>query len=216
MYHSLKSIGWAGVAWVGLAGISPLHAQGVLPPQSSIGISTAPVNRLPLLIGDRLPVSITVSSDTIRSLISYKASIEVLAIAFLSPDCSQESAGRADWRRFYEAYSNWHVAFVAVGVGSSERAAQLAEDLKKNELPIHVVRDSEGRDAKALKITQIPTLVLIDESGIIRYRGPLGLAASPNPRERTKYAREAIEAIISHTDSVHNAEPPTSAGCQLP
>ena len=214
MHFSLKAI---FVTALLCGGTQALDAQGVLPSPASVTVSTEPVSRRPILIGDQIPTTVTVldSSETVRSLLSFKAAIEVLAVAFLSPDCAEEGASRFDWKRFYEEYKDWHVAFVAVSIGNEPAALRLADDLKTTGLPLRVVRAPRTRAAQALRIERTPTLLLIDESGVLRYRGPLGLSSSKRPGDRRKYGREALEAIIGHTDSVPNPEPPTEAGCAV-
>src|SRR5579872_2028309 len=66
----------------------PARAQGLLPQRDNVSPSTASAH-VPLMIGDQVPENVMVLDvkGTQRSLLSYKAAIEVFAVVFVSPGC---------------------------------------------------------------------------------------------------------------------------------
>ena len=211
---------WVLILWLGL----PLaaHAQGVLPGTDDkkpervlVSSPTVPY----LLIGEEMPSKWTVTdmNGEIRSLASYKTSLEILVIEFVSSECPYNQTSWRDLKKFYEAYKDWKVAFVAVSSGKGERVQDLIDAMAKAGLPYPLVRDKNGEIARGLKITGIPEIVILDEDQMVRYRGALHDAIqTPGKRPKTWDAKKAINAVIGHVDSVPEAEPTTFIGCPWP
>jgi peroxiredoxin len=186
-------------------------AQGFLPP-NKVEISTADANHSgpSILVGDTVPATLTVtdSSGTTRSLLSYKTPLDVLVLGFFSARCPANVAAWHDLKLFYEAYKDWRVAFVAISANQGESLDELAGVMQKAGLPYTVVRDENQRVAIALHAKGAPEIMIVDESKVLRYRGSLRDAKVP-------YARQAMDAVIGHSDPVPNAEPGTSSGCPI-
>lgn len=173
---------------------SLLHAQGILPSSSEVHISTAG-SHIPVLIGEKVPENLIVqdSHGTKRTLLSYKAAIEILVVEFLSSRCAADQALEPELQRFYESYKGWHAAFVAVDMGGVDGPRA-----------IPVVRDPSGTLQHTLKVTETPEILLMDEDGFLRYRGPPG-----------RELRSAIDAVIGHTEPVPKPEPAVTTGCPV-
>jgi hypothetical protein len=196
---------------VGALASGALHAQGILPPGKP---SAAPRASATLLIGDRVTDALIVYDlqGSSRTLVSYKDALDVMVVEFLSARCPETQAQSLDWRHFYEAYKDWGVQFVAVESDSAEAPEDLVNALKQARISagssgigVPVVRDPQGSLPRIFGIEKIPALVILDEGGNLRYRGPMGGAA-----------RQAIDAVISHQEPVDQAEPPVTAGCPIP
>jgi len=181
------------------------HAKGILPSSNEVSISTA-TSHIPVLIGEKVPENLVVldSSGTKRTLLSYKAAIEVLVVEFLSPRCETDQTQGPDLRRFYESYKNWHVAFVAVNLGGTAGAGDLQEQFAKAGMKIPVVQDPSGTLRHILKVKATPEILIMDEDGFLMYRGPM-----------SRETRPAINAVIGHTDPVPHPEPAMSKGCPV-
>ena len=183
-----------------------LNAQGFLPPKESSSTATTTAQG-PLLIGEKVPESLVVLDENgkKRPLLSYKSAIEVMVLAVFSAGCPAKDAKWTEMARFYEEYKGWGVSFVAMNAGSPDSRTELAKTLYKEGLPILLVDSGDRSLWPILKVEYTPEVLIIDESGDLHYRGPVG-----------KEARQAIEAVIGHMDPVPNPEPPQNGGCPLP
>jgi len=172
-------------------------AQGFLPPPTP-STATAPSSQRALLIGDTVPESLAVTAEdgTKRTLLSYKSAIEVLVVVFIP---AHGQAGKAPWtalRRLTENYADWHVAFLAVDASSGGDGASLAGLLKRERLSWPVALDHRHEARDLLKVSGTPELLIVDEFGALRYRGPLS------------GAKGALDTVIGHLDPVKDPEPP--------
>ena len=189
-----------------------LSAQGILPPKTTAQAETAPPAPY-LLIGERVPDRLTVTdaNGKVLPLLSYKSALELLVVGFYSPRCSDNQALWRDLLRFYEAYKEWNVAFVGISSDTEENLSELSQAMSKAGLTYPALRDENHQVAKTLHAMAAPEIMIIDEWGHLRYRGPL----RSSDASRTPYAREAIEAVIGHVNSVPNAEPGDLTGCPI-
>jgi peroxiredoxin len=183
-----------------------LSAQGVLPPQKDATSQSTAANPY-LLIGDAVPETLTAldAEGKTRSLLSYKSVTEVLVIGFFSPRCE---ANEAAWRRlkhFYEAYKDWRVSFIGLSVQSDESLEELSQALKKAGLPYPVLRDEGQKAARALHVSVLPQIVIIDEWGQLRYRGSIDKS----------FSDKALESVIAHQEAVAVPEPTETNGCPI-
>jgi hypothetical protein len=102
-----------------------------------------------------------------------------------------------------ERYKDWRVAFLAINTSAPEMMPELTATLKREKLPWPTVQDDLHRVVSLLDITGTPEVLVIDEGGVIRYRGPVDSA----PR--------ALDAVIGHVDPVAHPEPPLKGACPL-
>jgi len=181
------------------------YAQGILPTSSEFHISTA-TSHIPVLIGEKVPENLIVldSSGTKRTLLSYKAAIEILVVEFLSPECEADQTLEPELHRFYESFKDWHVSFVAVDLDEVVSVGDFQDKLAKAGMKIPVLRDPAGILGHILKVTATPEILIMNEDGILMYRGPMG-----------RDTRPAINAVIGHTEPVPNPEPPITKGCPI-
>jgi thiol-disulfide isomerase/thioredoxin len=182
------------------------HAQGFLPPvsKSTSTVSDADFHS-PLLIGGEVPGSLTVIDENgkKRSLLSYKSYLEVLVVSFFSAECEEKKSAWPRFRRLDERYKDWRVAFLAVNVSTPEMLPELATTLKRQRLSWPTVQDDQHAAATLLNITGTPEALVIDESGVLKYRGPIDFVPA------------ALNAVISHVDPVTSPEPPLKGACAL-
>jgi len=197
----------------------PLHlyAQGILPPKAGPPTATPQAEKY-LLIDEHVPDSITVidANGKVRPLLTYKSALDVLVVGFYSPSCSYNQDSWTALKRFYDSYKEWNVAFVGVSATPNERLSDLADAMLKAGLTYPAVRDERQRAAVKLNATATPEILIIDEWGNLRYRGPLHDAIqTPGKKPHIEYARDALEAVIGHVDPVPSAEPGDFIGCPI-
>ena len=179
-------------------------AQGMLPPKSEAQ-QEKPAVRAYLMPGETVQktLAVTDAAGKSRPLLSYKAANDALVVGFFSARCPDNQARWAEIKRFYERFKGWHTAFLAVSVSSDETLEELTGATSKAGLPYPVARDEHQQVAQALHVLSVPMLVILDEWGQLRYRGPV------------KEAGNALEAVLGQ-EAVQNTEPAESKGCSLP
>ena len=139
-----------------------------------------------------------------RGLLTYKSPLEVMVIVAFSSQCAEQEARWKEIARFYEDYKDWRVSFVAIYAGSPDAGEVFAKKFAKTYAEVPLLTEEERFLTKVLNVQSVPEIVILDESGDLRYRGPVG-----------KDARKAIEAVIGHLEPVPEPEPPDPAGCPL-
>ena len=193
------------IFWFLIVGFAAsLRAQGLLPPPSS-STSTVSDIRHPLLIGDKIPDSLSLLDENAKSrkLLSYPSALDILVVVFFTSPCE---AGEALWpkfRKLNEDYKEWRVTFLAISTEPGQTPMRLPGILKHEKLPWPVLHDAQRSAASLLNIQATPEVVIIDEYGILKYRGPL------------TGARNALDTVISHLDAIKDPEPAMSGGCAL-
>jgi len=181
---------------------SVLKAQGMLPP-TSVSTGTAHETWHPLLIGDKVPESLVLDNEsaTRRSVLSYQSALDILVITFFSVPCASQKALWPEFRRLQENYHDWRVVFLAVSTEAGESPLPLPDILKHERIPWPVLRDDRKTADALFKVTATPETVIIDEFGILRYRGP------------ASGVRPALDAMVGHNDDVKDPEPVMGGGC---
>lgn len=88
------------------------------------------------------------------------------------PPCRQEMP---ELDKFAQKYSG-KVLFYAVNI--QESAEKAAEFMTQNKYTMNVLLDKDGEVAKTFRINAIPTTLVVDKQGVIKYRksGPVTLA----------------------------------------
>ena len=146
----------------------------------------------------------TDNDSKVRTVLSYKSYLEVFVVAFFSTPCDIPSSEWARFRRLDERYNDWRVAFLAVNTSAPEKLPEIATSLKHYKIPWPVAQDSAQAAATLFKISGTPEVVILDESGVLRYRGPIEKVPA------------ALDAVIGHTDDIGTPEPPFTPACPLP
>ncbi len=186
---------------------SVAEAQGMMPgAEPAVAISTAPLAHT-LLLGEQIPKGYTVTAETgqTRTVLSYKTRIDILMIMFLSTQCPEDTMHWGQLARFYENAKGWKVEFVFVNVGPPDTAEELKKRMTKAGLIGPLVTTSGRKVADDFGVKHVPTLMIADEGGYLRYRGPAN-----------KYARQAFEDTVGHIFLIKEPEPPFTDGCPLP
>jgi peroxiredoxin len=200
----LSASPWIWRGWLLVALAAQLHAQGLLPSKTEQPSNPRGVSR-PLLIGESVPETLSGIDENgkQRTLLSYKSPLEVLVVTYLTANCPAKQALWPKFQRFYASYKGWRVAFLAVSPKTQTAASEVAAALRHEKLPWRVLRDDTSSIVSKLKITGTPEVLIIDEYGTLRYRGPLAQTSA------------AMDSIIGHLQAVQNPEPPLEDACPL-
>jgi hypothetical protein len=147
-------------------------------------------------------LSVEDSSGAVRSLLSYKVATDALVVGFYSPRCALNQEVWWRLKRFYERYRGWHVSFVGVSVASDETLGELLDAMAWAGLPYPAVRDLNQQAARKLHVLRTPEILVIDEWGQLRYRGPVDGVS------------KAVEAVVGQ-EQVENPDAVTFKGCPI-
>jgi hypothetical protein len=184
-----------------------LVAQGMLPGTKEKAPPPAKPAHSYLLIGETVPKTLSVidRNGKPRSLLSYKSATDILVLGIYSPRCSANLQLWPSLKRIYDDYKDWHASFLALSVNTDETAEELQEALTHAKLPYPVARDDQQRAVRLLHATNLPEVLIIDEWGQLKYRGPAD----------SRTLRDALNTIIGHSDALANPEPQTWPGCPI-
>ena len=101
-------------------------------------------------------------------------------------------------RHLESAYREWKTAFVALSTSAPE---PLIQTFVAQKVHWQVVDDPSRRALHVLNARATPVVLLFDEWGYLRYRGPVDKAEA------------ALRTIIGRIESVNEPEPPVEGGC---
>ena len=186
-----------------IVGLAPmLRAQG-MPPTTFVSTGTAHETQHPLLIGDLVPESLALMNESavLRSVLSYKSAQDILVITFFSEPCDVDHPLWLKFRRLQEDYTDWRVVFLAVSTTPGDTFMHLPGTLKHEKIPWPVLHDGHKTAAALFKVAATPETMIIDEFGVLRYRGPVN------------GVRSALDALVGHNDDVKDPEPIMTGGC---
>lgn len=178
-------------------------AQGMFSPPPAVNASSSTLGA-PVLMGENVPETLTVTEaqGIRRPLLSYKSALEVLVVFFFSPACPPQQM--SDFHLFYNKFKEWHVAFVAVSSQNNDAVTALLKNANLEAIP--VVYDQSKNAVRLLNPPGTPWMMVLDETGHLRYRGPL----------HTPDTDQVMDDIIGHVQPVINPEPGGTPQCPLP
>jgi thiol-disulfide isomerase/thioredoxin len=194
------------------------RSQGMLPGKSQDASNATDNKNGVTLIGQTIPESLVVANanGTARTLLSFKAPVEVEVVIFFSNGCEAERQLLPEMGRFFNEYKDWHVSFVGINTQDPSTLESLTKTLRAANLEFPVVNDPERKIRREFNIQATPEVLVIDEGGVLRYRGPLnGCYDHPGKGPCQKYAANALDAVIGHIETVPHVEPDMSGGCPL-
>ena len=180
-----------------------LRAQGMLPgskaPEQIVASSET------LRIGDSVSMNVGVLDldRNARTFLSYKSVLQALVVVFVDKNCPGDNSTWRALDRLEKNYRDWKVAFLAIDPVKGASMTQMQEMFDRRKLGWSLARDPEGDVARLFNIQKLPTLLIVDESGYLRYRGPV------------EKAEKALKTVISHIDPLLDAEPAVVEGCSL-
>ena len=133
-----------------------------------------------------------------RSLRNYYRD-QVLVLAFLGTDCPLANRYVPQLKRLFAHYHPRGVLFVGVYPHAYEDLDMIAAHAADRDIPFPVLKDVGQRLARRLGIERTPTVAVLDQAGILRYRGIIddqyGVGYSrAKPTEEP--LRDALDALL--------------------
>lgn len=121
--------------------------------------------------GDKLP-ALTLPDEGGRAVVLPPTNGRVTVLNFWASWCPPCRGEMPDLAQFAQQHRG-QVNFYAINL--QESPAKVQAYLAREQLSLPVLFDQNGAAAQALRITAIPTTVLVDKNGVIRFRktGPV-------------------------------------------
>lgn len=111
------------------------------------------------------PVAFTLADTEGKSLTAGRPG-ELTIVNFWATWCPPCRSEMPELDRFAKQHKE--VTFYAVNI--QEPSEKIKEFMQKNNYSLHVLLDKDGTIAKKFQITAIPTTIVIDKNGNIKYR----------------------------------------------
>lgn len=144
-----------GTVWYLTAGKPPLSAEAPPPARPAAGV----------LLGNTLPEFQLLSLEGNKLTVGAPGKVTVLNFwATWCPPCRAEMPELDTFAGKYGSIIN----FYAVNIQESQET--VAGFMKQNNLQIPVLLDKDGSVARTFRVSAIPTTVIADKQGVIRFR----------------------------------------------
>lgn len=147
-------------------------------------------------VGERAPdfrLSDTAGKE--HSLSAYRGGIVVLEFwSFKCPVSLAYDERMADLRR---KYAGRGVVFLGVSSNRNESPSEVERNVRNLNIAFPMLLDADGALAERLGATHTPAVFVIDQTGVLRYRGSIDNNRKPGERGRVAYAEDSLEAILA-------------------
>jgi len=158
----------------------------------------------PLAAGDSGSVGSTVENFTLRDpagierpLDSPASGKKATVLAFLGTECPLARLYAPRLAELAKKYEGQGVAFVGVDPNHQDDLTDIAAYARAHDLPFPVLSDGDAKVADALAVTRTPTVLLVDATSVIRYRGRIDDQYAVGVRKQGTTATPLADAIDS-------------------
>jgi peroxiredoxin len=130
-------------------------------------------NCLAVGVGDPLP---DIEAETLDGKkFSSKALIDdkSIFVVFWTTWCPQCLLEIPKIKKSYSEYAPKGMSFVAVNAGVNDSEAKAKKYVERFEIPYPVVFDTGSKITRKLGVKGVPTVIIVDKNGVIRYRANL-------------------------------------------
>ncbi len=168
---------------------------------SAATVASAGNGRLVGRVGAAVP-PVTLSDPSgkpvdLQSLHGKQATI----VVFLSFECPICTSYLQPLGEMFDAYRSKGTAVVGVVVGDEETSADVARQIKEFRITFPVLRDDKHAAADAFGAAITPEVFLLDDKGIIRYRGRIDNRYASRVRQNTQVTnhdlRQALDNLLA-------------------
>jgi peroxiredoxin len=170
-------------------------------------------NSLHAQVGSRIPDFRLADTDGKQhSLEDYAG--KILVLVFWSYKCPPSAAYDDRIEELDARYRKRGVIILAVDPNKNEPADEVRMNRDSRRLPYPVLIDPSGNLADSLGATHTPSVVVLDGSGVLRYRGAIDNNRRPGETGRVAYLENALDALLSG-QPVPQPETRISGGCSI-
>jgi peroxiredoxin len=158
------------------------------------------VTSLPVFAGVQIGEKITGiqlrgSDGKVFNLEEYSGKIVILE--FWSFKCPVTAAYNERIGMLQSKYRNRGIAVFAVASNKNESPIEVERNRENLSLPFPVLLDPDGMFADRLGATHTPSVVIVDGSGTLRYRGAIDNNKRPGEQGRIPHVEDAVEALLA-------------------
>ncbi|PHS15446.1 MAG: hypothetical protein COA78_05145, partial [Blastopirellula sp.] len=124
----------------------------------------------------QVPVGTTLSTFSFNDMNEQNYHVgedQKIAFVFLSTSCPLAKRYTQRLNRMHKKYAEQGVAVLGVFSNSEDDRDEVIAHAKDMSFDFPVVKDTDGYLAKRLGGTMTPQTVLVDDAGVIRYRGAI-------------------------------------------
>ncbi|MBP1597233.1 MAG: thiol-disulfide oxidoreductase [Acidobacteria bacterium] len=122
---------------------------------------------------------------------------KILVLEFWSFKCPVSLSYDMRMAALLSKYSGRGVSFLAVASNRNESPIEVRRNAENLKLPFPVLLDGEGLLADRLGATHSPSVMILDRSGVLRYRGAIDNNKHEGERGRIAYVEQALDAILA-------------------
>ncbi len=146
-------------------------------------------------IGSRIGSYQTVdASGKFQSLQQYSGKIVVLF--FWSFKCPVSLAYADRMAEFQNKYRNRGVVLLGVAAAANESQEEIRANAENLKVTIPILMDSEGELMDRLEATHTPSVFIVDQNGLLRYRGAPDNNKMPDDKGRASYMNDAVDSLL--------------------
>jgi peroxiredoxin len=161
---------------------------------AAIAVCARPVSAAE--IGSRLDnFQMTDISGKIQSLKQYEGKIVVLF--FWSFKCPVALAYVDRMEALHKKYGNQGVILLGVASGINESQEELRANVSNLKITVPILLDSDGDLMDKFGATHTPSVFILDQNAVLRYRGAPDNNRAPGDKGRASYMDDAIESLFS-------------------
>ena len=149
-----------------------------------------------------VPVGTKLSDVSFRTLQGKTYRLDTLVtqglvvFVFLAAECPVAQRYAMRLKRMHAEFSDAQVAFVGIYSNENDTLADVKAYIARAAYPFPIVKDSDGSFARHLGATMTPQAVVVDTSGVLRYRGSIDDNRYVT-RVKHAYLRDALDAVLS-------------------
>ena len=150
----------------------------------------------------RVPVGSKLSEVSFRTLAGKPYQLDTLVtqgpvvFVFLAAECPVAQRYAMRLKRMHAEFSDAQVTFVGIYSNENDTLADVKAYIARAAYPFPIVKDSDGSFARRLGATMTPQAVVVDASGVLRYRGSIDDNRYVT-RVKHAYLRDALGAVLS-------------------
>jgi peroxiredoxin len=161
-----------------------------------VSLAASPLLAGAQTIGEKVAgISLQDTGGTVHTLEEYSG--KILVLEFWSFKCPVALAYNDRLAALELKYRDRGVRVLAVASNKNESASEIKRNAENLKLSFPVVLDPDGAIAYRTGANHTPSVVILDGTGRIRYRGAIDNNKRAGERGRVPYAEQALEALLA-------------------
>jgi peroxiredoxin len=120
---------------------------------------------------------------------------KAIALVFLGTQCPINNAFMPRLGELHKVYAGRGVQFLGINSNVQDTAERVAEHARKFEIPFPVLKDDGNRVADQLNVQRTPETLVLDATGVIRYRGRIDDQYGIDYKRAQPTRRDLAEAL---------------------